>query len=230
MPGKKVSRKKLLKEPDEFISTTGKIIQYVRGHRRQITLYGIIAVAVVAAGLGGYSYLLWQEGKAQAIQQQALQQYQEAFLKGPNAEGERENYKKSMEKFREALAVYSRGKVSQVSQVYIGHCHFALKEYDQAIAAYSRCLEGPFRVMALDGLAHCYESKGDFAKALENYQKNMEEDRSPFQGEGLLGAARCYEALNQKQKALEVYQKALTRNPNSRMAEFIQRKVSELKG
>jgi tetratricopeptide (TPR) repeat protein len=58
----------------------------------------------------------------------------------------------------------------------------------------------------------------------------MEENRSPFQEEGLLGAARCYEALNQKQKALEVYQKALTRNPNSRMAEFIQRKVSELKG
>ncbi|MBU1207426.1 MAG: tetratricopeptide repeat protein [Proteobacteria bacterium] len=230
MPGKKVSRKKLLKEPDEFFSTTGKIIQYIRSHRRHITLYGIIVVAVVVAGLGGYSYLLWQEGKAQAIQQQALQQYQEAFFKGSNADGEKDNYQKAMKKFREALAVYSRGNVSQVSQIYIGHCHFALKEYDQAVAAYSRCLEGPFRAMAFDGLAHCYESKGNFAKAVENYQKNMEEDRSPFQGEGLLGAARCYEALNQKQKALEIYQKALARNPNSRMAEFIQRKVSELKG
>jgi tetratricopeptide (TPR) repeat protein len=230
MAGKKVSRKKLLKEPDEFISTTARIIQYLRDHRRQITLYGIIAVAAVAAGLGGYSYLLWKEGKAQAIQQQALQLYQEAFFKGPNAEGEKENCQKALEKFREALAVYSRGNVFKVSQVYIGHCHFALKEYDQAIAAYSRCLEGSFRAMALDGLAHCYESKGNFAKALENYQKNMEGNRSPFQGEGLLGAARCYEALNQKQKALEVYQKALARNPNSRTAEFIQRKVSELKG
>ena len=58
----------------------------------------------------------------------------------------------------------------------------------------------------------------------------MEEDRNPFQGEGLLGAARCYEALKQKQKALEVYQKALAKTPKSRMAEFIQRKISELKG
>ena len=230
MTGKKVSRKKLLKEPDEFISTTGRIIQYIRGHHRQITLYGIIVVVAVAAGLGGYSYLLWQEGKAQAIQQQALQLYQEAFLKGPKPEGEKENYQKALEKFREALAVYNRGNVFQLSQVYIAHCHFALKEYDHALAAYSRCLEGSFRAMALDGLAQCYESKGDFAKALENYQKNMEENRNPFQGEGLLGAARCFEALNQKQKALEIYQKALARNPNSRMAEFIQRKVSELKG
>ena len=230
MPGKKVSRKKLLKEPDEFISTTAKTIQFVRDHRRQITLYGIIALAAVVAGLGGYSYLLWQEGKAQAIQQQAFELYQEAFLKGSNPEGEKEGYRKAIEKFKEALAVSSRGNVFQISSVYIGHCHFALKEYDQAIAAYSGRYEGPFRAMALDGLGHCYESKGEFAKALENYQKNMEEDRNPLQGEGLLGAARCYEALKQNQKALEVYQKALAKNPKSRMAEFIQRKISELKG
>jgi tetratricopeptide (TPR) repeat protein len=230
MPGKKVSRKKLLKEPDEFISTTGKIIEFIRSHRRLIIIYSIIAVAVVAAGLGGYSYFRWQEGKAQAIQQEAVKLYQEAFFKGSNAEGEKENYKKAMEKFREALAVYSRGNVFQMSQIYMGHCYFALKEYDPAIAAYSLCREGPFRAIAFDGLAHCYEIKGDFTKALENYLKNMGEDRNPFQGEGYLGAARCYEALNQKPKALEVYQKALAKNPNSRMAEFIQRKVSELKG
>lgn len=230
MTGKKISRKKLLKEPDEFISTTGKIIQYLRHHRRQVTLYGLISLAVIAAGLGGYTYLLWQEGKAQAVQQQAFELYQEAFVKAANPEEEKESYRKALEKLREALAVYGRGNVSQVSQVYIGHCQYALKEYDQAIAAYSLCLDGPFRAMALDGLGHCYEAKGDWAKALENFKKNMEGLRSPYQAEAVLGAARCYEALNQKEKALEVYKKALANNPKSWMAEFIQRKVSELKG
>jgi predicted negative regulator of RcsB-dependent stress response len=42
--------------------------------------------------------------------------------------------------------------------------------------------------------------------------------------------ARCYEAQNQKQKALEAYQKALAENPKSPMADFIQWKISELKG
>ena len=72
--------------------------------------------------------------------------------------------------------------------------------------------------------------QGEFAKALENFQKNAESEGGVYQEEGLLGAARCYEALNQKAKALEAYQKALAKNPKSKMAEFMQWKVSELKG
>ena len=230
MTGKKVSRKKLLKEPDEFISTTTKIIQFVRGHRQQIILYGIIALAVVVACSGVYFYLLWQEGKAQAVQQQGLELYQEAFFKGSTPEGEKENYRKAIEKFKEALKVYSRGNIAQVSSIYIGHCYYALKEYDQAIASYSGRYDGIFRAIALDGLGHCSESKGDYAKALEHYQKNAIEEHNPFQEEGLLGVARCYEGLQQKPKALEAYQKALAKSPKSRMTEFIQRKISELKG
>ncbi|MBI5968320.1 MAG: tetratricopeptide repeat protein [Deltaproteobacteria bacterium] len=230
MAPKRVSRKKLLKEPDEFISTTGKILQFLRERRRQMAIYGIIALAVVASAFAGYSYLRWQEGKAQAIQQQAFQFYQEASRRGDNPEGEKENYQKALEKFREALSVYSWGRTAQVARIYIGYCHYALKEYDQALASYSQCLDGPFQPMAFNGMGYSYEAKGDFAKALDNYQKNAEEDGNPYQEEGLLGIARCYEALNQQQKALGAYQKSLSRNPKSRLADFIQWKIGELKG
>jgi tetratricopeptide (TPR) repeat protein len=230
MPKKKVSRKKLLKEPDEFISTTAKVLQFLRDHQRQVAIYGIVGLAIVIAGTAGYLYIHWQERKALTIQQQALQLYQEAFRQAANAEGEKENYRQALEKFRQALSVHRWGKVAQVSQLYIGNCYYNLKEYDPAIAAYTRCLNGPFQAMARNGLGYCYEAKGDFAKAAENYQKNAEENGSPYQEEGMLGLARCYEAQNQKQKALEVYQKALARNPQSSAAEFIQWKISELKG
>jgi len=228
--GKKVSRKKLLKEPDEFISTTGKFIQLLRERRRQFILAGLVALAVLAAAAGGFSYFHWQEGKARETQDQALKLYQEALGKTENPAGEKESFRKAQEKWGEALAVYSRGNTGQVSRLYMGHCRYALKEYDQAIEAYSQCLNGPIRPMALDGLGYCYEAKGDLARALEYYQKNTEENHSPFQGDGLLGMARCYEALNQKPKALEVYQKALAKNPKSNTAQFIQRKIGELKG
>lgn len=230
MPGKKISRKKLLKEPDEFISTTGKFIQFLKGHRRQFTLYGAVALAVMAVIFGGWYYLRAQEEKAQTVQQQGFQLYQEALNRGRNPEGEKEIYKKALEKFREALSVCSRGEVAQVSRIYIGHSHYARKEYEQAIAAYSQVLDGPFQGIAFDGLAYCYEAKGEYAKALENFQKNMEKNGDPLQEEGMLGAARCYEALNQKQKALEVYQKAASKFAKSGQANFIQGKISELKG
>jgi tetratricopeptide (TPR) repeat protein len=230
MPKKKVSRKQLLKEPDEFISTTGKVLQFLRAHQRQMILYGMVGLALLAAGSAGYLYIHWQENKALAIQEQAYQLYQDAFRKAGNAEAEKENYRRALEKFREVRSVSRWGKAAEVSQLYIGHCHYALKEYDQAIAAYTRCLDGPFQSMARNGLGYCYEAKKDYAMAAENYQKNAGEKGSPYQEEGLLGVARCYEAQNQKQKALETYQKALAENPKSPMAGFIQWKISELKG
>ena len=230
MTTKKISRKKLLKEPDEFISTTAKTLQFLREHRRKVTVYALVAVVLVAAGFGGYAYFRWQAGKAQVIQQQALQLYQEAFNPGSSPEGEKEAYKKALEKFQEALSAHRWGIAAQVSQIFIGHCYYGLKEYDPAISAYSRCLDGPFRTMALNGLGYCYEAKGDYAKAAENYQKTAEENGNPYQEESMLDVARCYEELNQKQKALEVYQKALTKNPKSRLAGYIQWKISELKG
>jgi len=232
MPQKKVSRKKLLKEPDEFISTTGQIIQFLKTHKRQALRFGVIILALAAAAAGGFYYLRWQEEKALAIQQEAIQLYQEAWMKAMEAPGKenRDSYQKALGKFQEALGVYGWGKTAQVSQIYKGHIHFALKEFEQAVAAYSRCLEGPYRTIALDGLAYCYEVKGDYAKALEHFQKNAQEDYNPYQLGAMLGMARCYEALNQKAKALEAYQKALAKSPQSKLADFIQWKVSELKG
>ena len=229
---KKVSRKKLLKEPDEFISTTARVIQLFEAHRRKVAWSAIFVLALIVAGAGGYYYLRWQEGKALTLQDQGLQLYQAAYRAGQESPGEdkKEDFKKALEKFREARSVYGWGRTAQVSELYIGHSHFALKEYDQAQGAYSRCLEGPFRYLALNSLAYAFEAKGDYNQALENFQKNSDGRDNPFQLESLLGVARCYEALNQKPKALEVYQKALGKSRQSTMADFIRWKVSELKG
>ncbi len=232
MPTKKISRKKLLKEPDEFISTTARTIQFFRTYQRQILRSAIIVLIVAVAATGGFYYLRWQEGKALAIQGEALKFYQQAYAPGQENQGtdKKEEFKKALDKFREALSVYGWGRTAQISELYTGNCYFNMKEYDQAQAAYSRCLEGPFRPIALNGLAYAFEAKGDYNKALENFQKGNDGRDNPFQLESMLGAARCYEALNQKPKALEVYQKALAQFPKSTMAEFIRWKVNELKG
>jgi tetratricopeptide (TPR) repeat protein len=232
MPSKKVSRKKLLKEPDEFISTTGQVIEFLRTHRRQVTRAAVIALIVIAAGAGTFYYLRSQERKALVMQQQGLQIYQQAYrgsLENPAAD-KKSDFQKALEKFKESLAAYSWGRAAQVSQVFIGNCYYALEEYDQAREAYSKSLEGPFRHLAMNGLAYISEARGDFQKALEYYQTNMKDPHQPYRIESMLGAARCYEALKEKPKALEIYQKALAQAPQSAMADFIRWKVNELKG
>ena len=93
MPTKKISRKKLLKEPDEFISTTARLLQFLREHRRKVTLYGVVAIALVAAGLGGHAYFRWQQGKALVIQQQAFKLYPETSNKAANPQTHRAGIK-----------------------------------------------------------------------------------------------------------------------------------------
>lgn len=229
MPTKKVPRKKLLKEPDEFISTTGRILQFLRTHRRPVTIYALIGLVGLIAASAGYYFLLWQEGKAQALQQKGQKLYWEAFFSS-SPEKEKENYQKALEQFQKALSFYTRAKTSQISYLYMGHCHFALKDYPQAIASYTRCLSGAYQAMALEGIAHSFEAQGDFPQALENFQKIMNEENHPYLMEAILGVARCYEALQEKAKALEHYEKALAKNPQKGLAEFIRRKISELKG
>ncbi len=234
MVAEKVSRKKLLKEPDEFISTTGRVIQFLKSNRKRVFRYSLVVLGVIVLGVAGYFYLDWQKGKAEAAQSQGFQFLEEAQQKGANTEGAKEGYRKALEKYKEAFSLYHHrfpwGVVGEVSRVYIGVCHFRLEEYDQAIAAYSLCTEGPLRAVACNALGYCYEAKKDYAKAAENFLKNADEGDNPYQEEGLLGAARCEELLGQKPKALELYQKALARNPKSLRADFIQRKISELKG
>jgi tetratricopeptide (TPR) repeat protein len=232
MPPKKVSRKKLLKEPDEFISTTGKVIQFVKGHQRQVMRAAVIVLLIIVAGAAAFTYLRWQEGKALAVQLEGLKIYQDAYqasLENPAAE-KKEEYKKALDKFKESIAIYGWGKTAQMTRIFIGNSHTALKEHDQAQAVYSQSLDGPFRPVALNGLAYLFEARGDYSKALEFYQKNTEESTNPYRLESLLGAARCHEILKQIPKALEVYEKALPQASKTALADFIRWKIGELKG
>ncbi|MBI4495696.1 MAG: tetratricopeptide repeat protein [Deltaproteobacteria bacterium] len=226
---KKVSRKKLLKEPDEFISTTAKVIGFLKEHRRKLALYGVVALVIAAAAVGVQTYFRWQEEKAQAIQQQALLLYQQAAGRSQEAGAEKE-FREALKKFQEALAAYHRGITAQISRIYLGHCHYALKEYDPAIQAYAQAVSGPLRAMALEGLGYAHEAKGDTRKALEYFEQNLTAKSSPYQLADLLNVGRCYERLGQKGKALEAYQKALARSPKSQLADFVQMKIGELKG
>ena len=55
MARKRVTRKQLLKEPDEFISFTGKLIQFSRQHDREIT-YAVSAFFIIVVALAAFRF------------------------------------------------------------------------------------------------------------------------------------------------------------------------------
>ena len=56
MAEKKVTRKELLKEPDEFLTTSAQVIRYTREHPRSVALGCALVVIGLLAVAGVYYY------------------------------------------------------------------------------------------------------------------------------------------------------------------------------
>jgi predicted negative regulator of RcsB-dependent stress response len=78
----KVSRKQLLKEPDEFITFSGKIISFLRTHRQPI-IFCAAAFVVILVSIAGYRYMSarW-ENEASAAVHNTIAVYEQAQADG----------------------------------------------------------------------------------------------------------------------------------------------------
>ncbi len=78
----RVTRKQLLKEPDEFITLTGKAILFLRTHRKLIAI-GVIGFFAVIVGLAAHRYLSgrWENAASLALQKN-VSQYEKAQADG----------------------------------------------------------------------------------------------------------------------------------------------------
>ena len=103
---KRVTRKQLLKEPDEFITLTGRIIRWGRQYARQVA-YGAGAGLILLVVIAAYGYFSRNaENKAYLLLDQAVDKY-ETQKKGMDAlsayEGSREDFEIYHRKIRYPL-------------------------------------------------------------------------------------------------------------------------------
>ena len=233
MPRKiKVSKKKV-KEPDEFISTSSLIINYVKNNYRNIIPVAAVVLIVAIITVGWFYYSSKREKEAAHLFYQSKQLYNSSKNIQNNYQSVVERYRLSLGKFEDIRNEYSGTSSAIESLFYIGDCHYNLREYDKAVDNYEQFLnisrKGNYlRYFAFEGLGYCYEEKGDYEKALEHFTKSMEEGGIDIKELAYLNIARCYEALNNKAKALEFYKKLIDDQNNSIFSELVQNKVEIL--
>ena len=83
---KKITRKELLKEPDQFITFSGRLIAFGQRYGRQLT-YAVVALLVLLAGYTAVRYFIARaENRAFALLDQYSAEYRQALpSKGPQA-------------------------------------------------------------------------------------------------------------------------------------------------
>jgi len=121
-------------------------------------------------------------------------------------------YEKSIVHFKRALALRPEFPEAQNN---LGTLYLLLREWDLALDCFQRAVSDIlYRTphFSYNNIGLAYYNKGDYQKAIENYQKAL---RSfPAYSLCYENLARAYEAINSFQAAIESYDKSITYAPN----------------
>jgi tetratricopeptide (TPR) repeat protein len=216
MAAKKVTRKQLLKEPDEFITFSARLFQFAIKYKMQL-LAGVGMLCAVLVLLSGLVYFSKKsEEKAFSLMQQGITKYKTLS----QTIGPAKAYQEVNADFEFILKKYSSkdgGKLARVS--YADICYKA-GEYDKAISLYLESLENlgdhqPVKYLVLSGLGYSYAAKKEYREAATYFEKIALGPESIMKDESLFNLGRIYHALGNPEKSKESYGKIVSDHPDS---------------
>jgi predicted negative regulator of RcsB-dependent stress response len=201
---KKVSRKQLLKSPDEFLTLSERGALFIKEHTRQFEIAGVVVAVALLAYLGITSYLNHVNKEGQTAYNKAYDEFVTVMEKEPG----KRDLKKPEDLFRRVLEDYRFSTVNLLASTQVAYLKFEEKKYDDAISLYNAFLKeapGPnYQSLARLAIAACYEEKGELAMAVNKLKEITARPSSPFRDQAMLSLARLYRLSNQNEKAKEI--------------------------
>ena len=197
----RITRKELLRQPDQFITRSARIIEWAEANASSI-LYGIGAVILAGALVGGW--FAWQTNRhhrAEALLYEAL-----------NAED-------GVEALQALVRDYDGTPAAAQAYWHLGRLYFDRADYVAAVEAYEQArqrLSGNnqtalIRALISLNMAYAEEAQGACARALDNFQAVLQVPTATWlRGEAYLGMGRCHEQSDALEMAADVYNRALS--------------------
>lgn len=216
MAKKKVTRKQLLKEPDEFLTFSGRAALFIREHSRQFTYLGGAVAAGLIIYLGMTTFKGYMDKKGQTTYNTAY--YILAENAGP--EKDAEALKESAELFQRVIDKYGMSKVSRLALPELAYLRMAERKYDEAIGLYLEFLDkvpdnSPYQSLARLALAACYEANGELESAIESLSQVVDGPNDFFEEQAMLSLARVYRLDNQKDRSKKILEEFLEKYKSS---------------
>ncbi|MDP8256559.1 MAG: tetratricopeptide repeat protein [Candidatus Alcyoniella australis] len=177
----------MLKQPDEFVSTTTEAISWAAEHYRLLVAVGAALLVVLSAVLIVRNIQHTQMVKANELFGQANVAYN-AFVdptgEGVDAEGvrhqmvfktEQDKFSKSLESFELVTEKYPDTSVGMLSLMFCGHCLVKLGEYERAREYYDRFLKTEFddlfmRQLAQSSIGETYMAQSQWDAASQSFE------------------------------------------------------------
>jgi len=202
----KVTRKELLKKPDEFLTISNRILSYLTEHLKECKIIGAALVVILIGYLSIHFYLGYVNEKGQNSYNKACLQWNN------NAENvpDQEKFKQTESMFLDVINKYSFSKAAHLALPQVAHLRFLNNEYDGAIELYSEFLSKvsddlQCQVITKVALATCYEAQGQLQKAIDILIPILDGPDNLAQEAAMFNLARIYQLSNNNDKANELF-------------------------
>jgi tetratricopeptide (TPR) repeat protein len=228
MAPKKVTRKELLKAPDEFLTFSERVFQWIGDHSQQVTTGLLVILALVLLTMG----VRWYMGYSH---QQAVAAYNRATTGLSSPQPTPQQDQAVIKELEKLIDDHSGAKPARYALLDLGRLYFKQKEYDKALGVYQAWLDKasaddarmiPF---VKSGLAYTLEAKGDLAQAAAVWEEIRKGNAATMNDEALLSLARLYLGQNRKDDARKTYQDLIQAMPDSAQADIARSKLASIK-
>ncbi len=200
---KRITRKDI-RQPDQFISLTGKVFAFLQTHRNRIIL-GIAIILVLSLSVAGWRLYRSRQDRAQAFTT-AL----EAFHDG--------NFDGALDQL-ERVDQYWSPKYRGLAALYRAQSYINLEQPKEAIPPLESLLtlvskNSFLRQLALTNLGYAHEMLNQCKEAIGFYDEASKLD-GPQKEQAHLAKARCTAATGGLTEAIEIYRDYKSNYPNS---------------
>ena len=218
---KKISRKELLKQPDQFLSSTDKAMLFFTNNRSTV-ISSIVAVLV-----GGFSLVGYQNyQQSQTMKFEAMYFNMEEIVKVEEAKGN--NPESQLVKIRDQISDEShRNRASLL----LADVYFQYGNFDKAKSTYQEVRNssgGLNHQMANVGLAYTYEAMGEFKKAIDLYKLTIDTNDNFPLFQVYWSLARCHENNKDTSNALLILREMQIKFSGRAESEKIENQIKQL--
>ena len=228
MAEKKLTRKELLKSPDEFLTFSERAYEYIRLHSKQFGTGLLIVVVALLLFFGTRTYLSYAAAQAQAAYNQASA---DLTIQG---ELDQEQAAQAAGKLEEFVKDYPGSDPARYALIDLGSLYYRLGKYQEAQKAYESFLDDmePYeyhiRPFVLDSLAFCYEMQDMYTEAIATWNELLLQPGDTLKQGAYVNLGRVYLKNEQPEEARRAYEQLISEYPDSPSADLGRYKLAAL--
>ncbi|OQY54514.1 MAG: hypothetical protein B6245_21190 [Desulfobacteraceae bacterium 4572_88] len=224
---KRVTRKQLLKEPDEFLTFSRRLLLFVLENKVKIAtgLGAFFAVIIVFSGIQYFSDRA--EDKAFALIGQGMDKY-ETLLKD---DGPEKAYTDVQPDFQLILDKYSEKNAGKLARIIYANICYNAGNADKAIELYDKAIQevendASFKNLVLSGLAYAHEAKKDYKTAIRYFETIANGNDPLMKDEAFFNLGRLYAETGEGEKSMNAFKTIVSDYTDSLYLELAKERVA----